>query len=301
MAHFGILNVNKPPGLSSRTVVDDVLRVVGRDVKAGHAGTLDPLASGVLVICLGPATRLIECVQRMPKCYHGTFILGRTSDTEDVEGVVTELANAPVPDRAAIEAAAASMVGTIQQRPPAYSALKVAGRRAYKLARQGRAPDLAPRPVTIHSMEVIEYDYPRLTLDIRCGSGTYVRSLGRDLAEQLGSGAVMAELVRTEIGSFLLGDACQVSNLTADNLHEHLLPPTRAVENLPVVRLSAEEVDRIARGQPIVYPLNRGDAASQTAAPTEFAGIDEAGTLIALLSPRGEDELRPMRVFLGEQ
>ena len=178
---FGILNINKPSGITSRDAVNQIVRLVGKKIKVGHAGTLDPLASGVLVVCLGPATRLIDKVQAMPKRYRGAFLLGRTSDTEDIEGIVTELADAPAPARAAIEQAAAQMVGVIQQRPPAYSAVKIAGRREYKRARRGEQPEMAPRPITIHALEVVEYDYPRLVLDIRCGSGTYVRSLGRDL------------------------------------------------------------------------------------------------------------------------
>ena len=155
----GILNVAKAGGMTSRRVVDMVQRLV-RPTKAGHAGTLDPLATGVLVVCIGQATRLIEYVQRMPKTYEGTFLLGRTSDTEDVEGAVVELENPPQPTREAIEEAATKFLGTIQQRPPAYSALKVKGRRAYDLARAGKTVDLAPRPVEIYGIEVMSYQYP---------------------------------------------------------------------------------------------------------------------------------------------
>lgn len=291
MTHFGILNLNKPSGITSRDAVDRVVRLVGKKVKVGHAGTLDPLASGVLVVCLGPATRLIDKVQEMPKRYRGTFLLGRTSDTEDVEGLVTELPEAPIPLRTAVEAAAASMLGTIQQRPPAYSALKVAGRRAYKLARRGEQPELKPRPVTIHTLEVMDYEYPRLTLDIRCGSGTYVRSLGRDLAERLGSGAVMSELTRTEISDFHLADACELDDLSADSLPQLMQSPLSAVPGLPVIELSGDLIQRIANGRTLSLSPPSEEA-------NELAAVDDRGTLVALLVRRGDDFYGPERVFV---
>src|ERR1700675_4796880 len=148
MALFGLLNVNKPSGVTSRRVVDQVKRLV-KPAKVGHAGTLDPLASGVLVIGIGQATRLVEYVQQMPKRYRATFLLGRSSDTEDSDGVVTTLPNAPQPSRAGIERALAGMTGEIEQRPPNYSALKISGRRAYALARAGETVDLSSRKIII--------------------------------------------------------------------------------------------------------------------------------------------------------
>ena len=293
MTFFGILNLNKPSGITSRDAVDRVVRLVGKKVKVGHAGTLDPLANGVLVVCLGPATRLIDKVQEMPKRYRGTFLLGRTSDTEDIEGIVSELPESPIPLRSAIEEAAASMIGTIQQRPPAFSALKVAGRRAYKLARRGEQPELKPRPVTIHTLEVIDYEYPRLTLDIRCGSGTYVRSLGRDLAERLGSGAVMSELTRTEIGDFHLTKACELDDLTAASLPGLMQSPLGAVPDWPVVELTADMIQQISNGRnlPLSPPWEEAN---------ELAAVDGQGTLVALLVRRGEDLFGPERVFVME-
>jgi tRNA pseudouridine55 synthase len=197
----GLLNLNKPSGITSRGAIDLVCRLAGK-TKVGHAGTLDPLASGVLVVGVGAATRLIEYVQRMPKHYTATFLLGRQSETEDIESLVVELDDPPIPTREEIVAATGRFCGRIQQRPPAYSAVKVAGRRAYALARAGREVELDARPITVHRLEVRAYAYPTLTLEVRCGGGTYVRSLGRDLAASLGTAAVMSELVRTAIGGF---------------------------------------------------------------------------------------------------
>jgi tRNA pseudouridine55 synthase len=283
---YGLLNLDKPPGITSRDVVDQVQRLV-RPQKAGHAGTLDPLATGVLVVCVGPATRLIGYVQQMPKSYSGTFLLGRQSSTEDIEGEVTELADPPVPTIAQLSAAAWGLTGRIQQRPPAYSALRVAGRRAYDLARRGQPVDLPPRWVEIHRLEIASYVYPEMKLRVECGSGTYVRSLGRDLAAALGTAAVMSALQRTAIGGFRLQDAIEPAALTRENWPGHLLPPLRAAELLPQVCLTGPEVQAIRTGRAI----------AREALPTgavQWAALDPAGCLVAILVPRGPGLLGPV-------
>ena len=227
----GLLNLDKPAGITSRDAVDLVQRLA-RPAKVGHAGTLDPLATGVLVICVGAATRLIEYVQRMPKRYVGTFLLGRSSATEDIDGAVTLLPDPPIPAADQIEAAAKKFVGRLLQRPPAFSALKVAGQRAYDLARRGEAVDLKPRPIEVYSLKVARYEYPELVLEIECGGGTYVRSLGRDLAESLGTAAVMSALVRTAIGPWTLDTAVDPRTLTAANWQSHLDPLRKALAAL---------------------------------------------------------------------
>ncbi len=287
MTPYGLLNLNKPPGITSRKVVDHVQRVV-RPARAGHAGTLDPLATGVLVVCVGPATRLIQFVQRMPKTYVGTFLLGRTSPTEDVDSEVTELPNPAVPSHDQILAAAERFVGQIQQRPPAYSALKVQGQRAYKLARKEAPFELKPRPVTIHRIEVLQYAYPAMTLEIECGSGTYVRSLGRDLAESLGTAAVMSALERTAIGSFRIEEAIDLEQVSETTWISDLLPPFRAVEALPQVELSPEEAQRIRNGQTIDRPVQGEETG-------ELAAVDDQGRLLAVLIRRGDHLLGPLR------
>lgn len=279
MPTAGLLNVNKPGGMTSRDVVNRVQRL-GRRLKAGHAGTLDPLASGVLIVCIGAATRLIEYVQRMPKRYRATFLLGRESPTEDVDGPVTELQNAPVPTLDQLHAAALALTGEIRQKPPAFSALKVAGRRAYDLARAGIPVDLQPRPVTVYRFDVVDYRYPELRLEVECGSGTYVRSLGRDLAASLGTAAVMSQLTRTAIGSFTIEEAVALDALAPDHWTDRLLPPLRAVESLARVTLADAEVARVRSGQPIaVRPPEEHDA--------EIAAVSDAGRLVAILVPRG--------------
>jgi tRNA pseudouridine55 synthase len=285
---FGLLNVNKPRGVTSRDVVNRVARVL-RGVKAGHAGTLDPLATGVLVVCLGPATRLVEYVQRMPKRYVGTFLLGRTSDTEDVEGHVTELVEPPHPTHEQIEQVLPKFSGEIEQLPPAFSALKVGGKRAYDLARQGKQVDLKPRRVVVHEIAVTRYEYPEIELEIACGSGTYIRSLGRDIARMLGTAAVMSALQRTAIGEFHVEQACQMQQLTETSLAEFVLPPSRALAELPSLRLTGDEIRRVSHGMSIE---NRWKSRAK-----EIAGLDESDRLVAILTPRTRDWLRPLRNF----
>ena len=176
----------------------------------------------------------------------------------------------------------------IEQRPPAYSALKVRGRRAYDLARKGQPVGLKPRRVTVHRIEIENYDYPELVLRIECGSGTYVRSLGRDLAESLGTAAVMSALVRTAIGGLHVEDAIDPRQLSDANWADCLLPPLRAVESLPRVELSSEEIVRIRHGL----------AVSREPSPTgakEIAAVDANGRLVAILTRRGPGRLGPSR------
>jgi tRNA pseudouridine55 synthase len=278
---FGILNINKPLGWTSRDAVNRVQKLV-RPAKVGHAGTLDPLATGVLVVCIGPATRLIEYVQQMPKEYRGTFLLGRSSVSDDTETEVTVLSAAPTPTLAEIEAALPQFLGRIDQIPPAYSAVKIAGQRAYALARKGAEFTITPRPVEIHAIEITRYEYPQLELSIRCGSGTYIRSLGRDLAASMNTAAVMSELTRTRIGNFGVDEALAIQELTLEQIHEHLHPPGKAVSHLPRFELTADQLQELRYGRPLSSDLQ-----------SECAAFDEQGNLIALLTPKSPGLLKP--------
>ncbi len=289
MSISGLLNINKPPGMTSREAVNLVQRLA-RPAKVGHAGTLDPLATGVLVIGIGAATRLIEYVQRMPKCYLGTFLLGRHSPTEDTDGEVTLLSDPPVPTREGLEAAARQFVGPLMQLPPAYSALKVEGRRAYDLARRGEAVELQPRPIEVFSLAVGRYEYPELVLEIQCSGGTYVRTLGRDLAEALGTAAVMSALVRTAIGPWAVADAVDPRLLTAADWTNRLEPLRKAVADLPVRELSADDVARVGRG--LTIPVQGAETSG------EVAAIDDQGRLVSILVRRGPHQWGPAKNLL---
>ncbi|TWT88311.1 tRNA pseudouridine synthase B [Pseudobythopirellula maris] len=285
---FGLLNLNKHAGATSRDVVNRVLRIV-HPLKVGHAGTLDPLATGVLVVCIGSATKLIEHVQRMPKSYRGSFLLGRRSASDDTEQEVELLADAPEPSRAEVEAALPALTGEIQQRPPAYSAINVGGRKAYDLARSGAPPELPPRPVTVYSLTVVAYDYPELVLDIECGSGTYVRAIGRDLAASLGTAAVMSALERTAIGPFKVEEAVAPKSLTAENLPGHLLPAALATSALPRLDATPADIEELRHGRFIERAGYK--------AKDEIAVYDPSGALFALAKKRPSGKLQPVRVF----
>lgn len=288
----GLVNLNKPSGMTSRRAVDLVQRLV-RPAKVGHAGTLDPLASGVLIVGVGSGTRVMQYIQGMPKRYHATFLLGRHSPTEDIEGPVTELVDPPAPSPAAVTAVAQErFTGEILQQPPAYSALKIEGRRAYDLARRGESVELAPRPVTIYRLEVEAYAYPELRLVIECSGGTYIRSLGRDLAVALGTAAVMSQLTRAAIGGFRIEEAVDPCQLSEEDLASHLQPIALAVERLPKVELTTAEVAQVRRGQTVSR-----ECPFVTSQTTELAALDREGHLVAILTARTATELAPSRVF----
>lgn len=247
---FGLLNINKPQWLTSRKVVDRVVKLV-RPAKAGHAGTLDPLATGVLVVCVGSATRLISHVQHGRKSYRATFLFGRRSDTDDVTGNVIETAGVIPVARGELEALLPRFIGRIEQVPPQFSAVHVDGKRAYKLARAGEAVEIKPRTVEVESITIRRFEFPEVELDIDCGSGTYIRSIGRDLGDALGCGAVMSALVRTAVGPFQLAAAIDLDDLSSDTLSDALLPAVTAVTGLPQVHCTPEDEQHLRHGRRI--------------------------------------------------
>jgi tRNA pseudouridine55 synthase len=272
-------------------VVDRVERLV-RPAKAGHAGTLDPLASGVLVICVGQATRLIQYVQQMPKTYRATFVLGKRSETDDTQGVLEDVPTAIAPTPSAVDKALSTFVGEIQQRPPAHSAVKIAGKRAYDLARRGKQLDLPPRPVVIHRIQRLEYNYPELVVEIECGSGTYIRSIGRDLGDLLGTGAVMSALARSAIGPFRVENALSIEEVNGSVLDQHLQPAQTALADLPQVTLTEAQQIEIRNGRPILRPW-LAFPASIAVSSNELAALDNTGRLAAILFEKRPGELWP--------
>ncbi len=289
----GILNVNKPQGVTSRAVVDRVARLIGQ-AKAGHAGTLDPLATGVLVVCVGPATRLVDWIQRLPKTYRTVILLGARSDTLDADGRIEYLAAPTVPPPEAIQAAILPLLGETEQMPPDYSALKVKGRRAYDLARAGQSVELAPRCVRIDRIAVVDYQWPRLELEVDCGAGTYIRSIARDVGEALGCGGLVETLIRTRIGSFTLEHAVNLDELSAESLADRLQPPLDALADLPRLRLDPDQVAAVTNGR----RLNPRDFPDPDIPAGEVALLDPEGRLLALAeSNPSEGWIQPRKVF----
>jgi tRNA pseudouridine55 synthase len=293
LRRFGILNIDKPAGITSRRAVDHVAKLV-RPEKAGHAGTLDPLATGVLVVCVGKATRLIELVQEQPKSYHATFLLGRQSDTDDITGTVTEVPVAREVTRKEIESRLPEFVGRIEQVPPSFSAVHVDGRRAHERARAGQSVELSPRTVEVLRLQITRFAYPELELDIDCGSGTYVRSISRDLGQVLGCGAVMSALVRTRIGPYRIEDAVGLDQLTRETVDAALLDPMTAAAQLPKRVANSEETALVQAGRAI--PV--GDLVGAGQGDSTVI-VDGAGTLLSLARlDAGAGRLLPYRVFL---
>lgn len=270
----GLLVIDKPAGVTSRAAVNRVQRWFPRGTKIGHTGTLDPLATGVLVVCVGQATRLADYVQAMAKRYASRFRLGATSTSDDAEGTVTELPNAPVPAREQIETTLGRFVGLIEQLPPNVSALKVDGQRAHDLVRKGQDVKLAPRPVRIDTIRVFDYGWPYLDIEVDCGKGTYIRSIARDLGAALGCGGLVQTLRRTRVGPFLAG---QGASLDADPASVTLRPMAEAVAGLPHVTLEPDVVRRLRHGQFVRYTLpcllhNRAQPVAAFLATGEFVG-----------------------------
>ncbi len=284
---FGFFNINKAAGPTSHDVVAAVRRLLPPRTKAGHCGTLDPFAEGVLVISAGPATRLASYVQDQPKRYHARITLGARSTTDDSEGDITETPAVEPPAQAEVRNVLEGFVGLIKQVPPAYSAVHVNGQRAYDLARAGKQLELPPREVTINRIDLLSYDYPSLQIDVRCGSGTYIRALGRDVGEALGVGAYCSGLTRTEVGPFHLEAARSLEDLDPQR---DLLPPLTPIEHLPRVVVDDVQAQRVGHGNPIRSPEETPSG--------EVAILDVQGCLLAIASVEEDHRtLHPTKVF----
>ncbi len=291
----GILNLHKPSGWTSHDVVARVRRLL-KIKRVGHAGTLDPMATGVLLVCVGQATRVAEYLMASPKSYRARVQLGVVTDTCDAEGAV--MATAPVPDFTPedLRRAMARFVGAIQQTPPAYSAIKQDGVPLYRRARRGEVVEPPPRPVTIHRIELLNWQTPFLEIAVDCDPGTYIRSLARDVGEVLGCGATLAALVRTQSGAFTLDQALTLDALaeevTAGRLADHLHPLRAALDRLAAVPVSAVEVDALRKGQaiPCSWPPAGADRLGYA--------VTEHGAAVAILAyDAGRNAWQPDKVF----
>lgn len=288
---LGLLNINKPSGMTSHDVVNAVRRITGiRQV--GHTGTLDPLATGVLVVLVGPATRLAQYLSGVDKTYTAVVRLGETTSTYDAEGEI--LLRRPVTVGCAdIEVALAAYRGPLLQTPPMVSAVKVDGKPLYKLARKGQEIERQPRQITIHALTLDACALPEFTLTITCSAGTYIRSLAHDLGEQLGCGAHLVALTRTATGRFDLAQSVTLEQLRAlaeaDRLAEALLPPDMAVMALPEITLTPAMESAVRYGQSIELP--------DMPAAAEVRAHAADGHLVAVLIPLEDGRWRPTLVL----
>jgi tRNA pseudouridine55 synthase len=299
----GVLVVNKPPGPTSHDVVALVRRLSGTR-RVGHGGTLDPFASGVLPVFLGRATRLVEYHAADRKQYRATICLGARSTTDDLDGELTPV-EGPVVGRPDVEAALRELTGTIEQRPPDHSAIRVGGRRAYQLARAGETPPLVPRLVTIDRLDLTAWDdrdpaRPVAVVEVDCSPGTYVRAIARDLGERLGVGAYLCALVRTASGPFRLDDAVPLDELRSeggagpDALARLLKPIDAGLEAMPQLELTPDEVADVVLGR-FVRPAAPMPAGAPDA-PVRLVAGD--GRLVGIGLRRGA-RFVPTKVLAG--
>ncbi|MBM3513724.1 MAG: tRNA pseudouridine(55) synthase TruB [Alphaproteobacteria bacterium] len=299
----GWINLDKPVGVTSTAAVGRVRRALGAS-KAGHAGTLDPLASGILPIALGEATKTVSFAQAGRKTYVFDVIWGRATDTDDTEG--RAIAESPArPSRDAIVAGLPGFVGRITQVPPTYSAIKIDGERAYALARRDQEVHLEGREVDVYSFDLIEfYDVDRARFKVTCGSGTYIRSLARDLSKALGTVGHVGSLRRTAVGSFVESGAIALDKLEALRhiavASATLLPIRTALDDIPALALTAEEARRLRHGQPVaLFPVaQRNPTIAISQGLSVQAVLDEA---LVAIAETGPGVLRPVRVISTPQ
>ena len=302
----GWINLDKPRGLGSTSAVGRVRRAFNAQ-KAGHAGTLDPLAGGVLPIALGEATKTVSFLVDADKTYRFTIAWGETTASHDREGAT--IARSDVrPEPGAVADLLKTFVGEIEQIPPAYSAIKVDGKRAYDLAREGVELDLKPRRVVIHRAEVVEApDEDHVEIEIDCGKGAYVRALARDLAAGLGACGHVSSLTRTRVGPFELHAAIALEKLeTMCHMHagsEVLLPVETALDDIPALAVTNEDAFRLSQGRPIVLLPRQVETLKARLASPDGVGFasrtvlaTSGGVLVAICEMRA-GQLGPVRVF----
>ena len=286
----GILLLDKPAGITSNAALGRAKRIIGIR-KAGHTGTLDPMASGLLVLCFGQATKVAGFLLDADKTYEAVVRLGVTTDSEDAEGEVLERRRVPAINDDRLEAVLDGFRGAIEQVPPMHSALKHKGQRLYDLARKGETVERPPRSVVIHELRLIGRDDDSLRLSVCCTKGTYIRSLARDIGEALGCGAHLAGLRRTASSPFDIRDAVALEaleSLTHDQARALLTPPDRALEHLPAVELDEQHAGRVAQGQRRAGLRAPHVGQVRVYGPETFLGIGQMD---------GQGHLKPVRLF----
>lgn len=323
----GILNINKATGMTSHDVVAKIRKLL-KQKRIGHAGTLDPAASGVLPICAGQGTRVAEYLSESGKAYQANIVFGTVTDTYDAEGIVVRKASTADLTLAKIEEVLPRFLGAQMQVPPSYSAIKLEGQPAYRRARAGEEVALEARPIVIYSLEIIDWIPPMLTLAIECSKGTYIRSLAHDLGVQLGCGAYLDGLVRTRSGPFSLADSITLEQLATAvddaSVQRYLYPVDKALEQYPALLLDAESVERVKHGNAFRTPVegsspagrpqgiastmddsattlqSRDDPGGPTGDSSLVRVYDESGHFLAIAEWDAEQKLwQPKKVFIA--
>jgi tRNA pseudouridine55 synthase len=288
---IGVLPVDKPEGPTSHDVVSAARRAL-RMRRIGHTGTLDPFASGLLLLCLGPATRLAEFLTPLPKTYRATMRLGAATDTDDLTGEVIRSSDAwRSITEADVRSALRTQVGTLQQLPPFFSAKKVGGERMYAAARRGDPVERTPSRVTVHGIELLAVELPDVTFDVECSSGPYIRAIARDAGEVLGVGGHLRALRRTASGRFHVRDAVPLDRLAdADAVRAALVEPLQALTHLPCVELSEAQARDVAHGRSV--------AAAEALPPGTTVALASAGGGLLAVGEAAEGVVQPRKVFV---
>ena len=303
----GILNINKATGMTSHDVVAKIRKIV-KQKRVGHAGTLDPAASGVLPICVGQATRVAEYLSESGKAYRAEIVFGIVTDTYDTEGSIIRTASTADLTLPRIEDLLAHFVGPQMQLPPRYSAIKIQGQPAYKRAREGSEIVLEPRPITITSLDIIAWDSPCLTLAIECSKGTYIRSLAYDLGEQLGCGAHLGALIRTRSGPFSLAESITIEQLAETvavsaaegGIEKYLYPADIALQAYPALQLDAASVERVLHGNAFSSPSDFEGAINRASTGGLARVYDTNGHFLAIAEWDAEQkQWKPKKVFIA--
>lgn len=293
----GILNINKPTGMTSHDVVAKIRKLL-KQKRVGHAGTLDPAASGVLPICIGQATRVAEYLSESGKAYSAEIVFGIVTDTYDSEGTILRTSSTEELSLQQVEEAILHFTGPQLQMPPRYSAIKLQGQPAYKRVRAGEEISLEPRPIVIYQLNILDWHPPRLTVAIECSKGTYIRSLAYDLGEYLKCGAYLDKLVRTRSGPFILSDSISLEQLAdaiaSGTLEAHLYPPDKALQDYPAIVLDDPTAGNVRHGHAFNYAEQPEHEFAQLARV-----YDGAGHFLAIAAWDAEQALwQPKKVFV---
>lgn len=292
----GIFNINKPTGMTSHDVVA-IFRKHLKQKRVGHAGTLDPLATGVLPLCVGQATRIAEYLSESGKAYQAEIQFGTATETYDAEGAITASASTSELTLDMIEEALDQFRGPQVQSPPPYSAIKIEGQPAYKRARAGEAIVLEPRPIVIYTLEILAWIPPRLTLAIECSKGTYIRSLANDLGMQIGCYAFLEGLVRTRSGPFTIADSITLDQfiyaVETHTIQRHAFPVDKAIEQYPAIKLDAETAQRVKHGSTFTSAIANNSSLARV--------YDSHGVFIAVAEWNEKQQIwQPRKVFASD-
>lgn len=295
----GILNIRKAPGMTSHDVVARIRKLLHQK-RVGHTGTLDPLATGVLPICLGQATRVAEYLSESGKTYQAEITFGVVTDTYDAEGTVLRSPSTDALTLEHIENLLPRFLGPQLQVPPLYSAIKIQGQPAYRHARAGEGLTLEPRPVEITALHIVDWQHPKLTLDVECSKGTYIRSLAYDLGEALGCGAYLSALLRARSGPFRIEQSLTLEQLAEvieqGQIANYLFPADYALQNYPALHLDEETAQRVLHGNAFHYQLDMTISQTQHSALIRVYGA--SGHFLAIATWDAENGLwQPKKVF----